>query len=56
MTQEVFTMKEAAAFLRVHRATFARMRIPFSYVGKRKRYRRADLEAALQRKPRGQAA
>lgn len=56
---DLMTTREACEYLRVHRDTLRRMRVPCVYVGARKRYRRADLDKVARRRPqttRGAAA
>lgn len=49
--RDLLTTKEACEYLRVHRDTLRRLRVPCTYVGARKRYRRVDLDKANRRRP-----
>lgn len=49
--RDLLTTKEACEYLRVHRDTLRRLRVPCVYVGARKRYRRAELDKVARRRP-----
>lgn len=49
--RDLLTIKEACAYLRIHRETLRKLHVPCQYVGTKKLYRRADLDKALKRRP-----
>lgn len=48
--RDLLTTKEACEYLRVHRDTLRRLRVPHVFVGARKRYRRAELDKVASRR------
>lgn len=51
MDRDLMTTREACDYLKVHRDTLRRLRVPCVYVGARKRYRRTELDKVARRRP-----